>query len=81
MSGSTQIIDKGACIGVLDMQSKDGTMTSFYWEFPTDDEGNLVLYAHIFANLLHPTKLAKENPQSQVDTCLQISTKNRKITM
>ena len=73
MSGSTQIIDKGACIGILDMRSKDGAMTSFDWEFPTDDEGNLVLYAHIFANSLEPTKLAKENPQSQADTCLQIS--------
>ena len=73
MSGSTQIIDKGACIGVLDMRSKDGAMTSFDWEFPTDDESNLVLYAHIFVNLLEPTKLAKENPQSQADKCLQIS--------
>ena len=73
MSGSMQIIDKGACIGVLDMRSKDGAMTSFDWEFPTDDEGNLVLYAHIFANSLEPTKLAKENPQSEADTCLKIS--------
>ena len=73
MSGATQIIDKGACIGVLDMRSKDGAMTSFDWEFPTDDEGNLVLYAHIFANSLEPTKLAKENPQSQADTCLKVS--------
>ena len=48
-------------------------MTSFDWEFPTDDEGNLVLYAHIFANSLEPTKLAKENLQSQADTCLKIS--------
>ena len=72
MSGSTQIINKGACIGILDVQSKDGAMTSFDWGFPTDDDGNLVLYAHIFANSLEPTKLAKENPQSQVDTCLQI---------
>ena len=72
MSGSTQIIDKAACIGILDMRSKDGTMTSFDWEFPTDDEGNLVLYAHIFASSLEPTKLAKESPQSQADTCLKI---------
>ena len=73
MSGSIQIIDKGACIGILDMWSKDGAMTSFDWEFPTDDDGNLVLYAHIFANSLEPTKLAKENPQSQADTCLKNS--------
>ena len=73
MSGSTQIINKGACLGVLDMQSKDGAMTSYDWEFPTDDDGNLVLYAHVFTNSLEPTKLAKENPQSQADTCLQIS--------
>ena len=50
MSGATQIIEQGACIGVLDMRSKDGAMTSFDWEFPTGDEGNFVLYAHIFAN-------------------------------
>ena len=61
MSGATQIIEQGACIGVLDMRSKDGAMTSFDWEFPADDEGNFVLYAHIFANLLEPTKLAKED--------------------
>ena len=78
MSGTTQIIDKGACIGVLDMRSKDGAMTSFDWEFPTDDDGNLVLYAHIFANSLEPTKLAKENPQSQADTCLKVSQEPKK---
>ena len=78
MLGSTQIIDKGACIGILDMRSKDGAMTSFDWEFPTDDEGNLVLYAHIFANSLEPTQLAKENPQSQADTCLKISQEPKK---
>ena len=61
MSGATQIIEQGACIGVLDMRSKDGAMTSFDWEFPADDEGNFVLYAHIFANSLEPTKLAKED--------------------
>ena len=61
MSGATQIIEQGACIGVLDMRSKDGAMTRFDWEFPTDDEGNFVLYAHIFANLLELTKLAKED--------------------
>ena len=73
MSGSTKIIEQGTCIGILDIWSKDGAMTSFDWEFPTDDEVNLVLYAHIFANSLEPTKLAKENPQSQADTCLKIS--------
>ena len=73
MSGATQIIEQGACIGVLDMRSKDGAMTSFDWEFPTDDEGNFVLYAHIFANLLEPTKLAKEDSQIQADTYLKIS--------
>ena len=73
MSGATQIIEQGACIGVLDMRSKDGAMTSFDWEFPADDEGNFVLYAHIFANSLEPTKLAKEDSQPQADTYLKIS--------
>ena len=73
MSGATQIIEQGACIGVLDMRSKDGAMTSFDWEFPADDEGNFVLYAHIFTNLLEPTKLAKEDSQAQADTYLKIS--------
>ena len=73
MSSSTQIIDKGTSIGILDMQSKDEAITSFDWEFPMDDEGNLVLYAHIFANSLEPTKLANENPQSQADICVKIS--------
>ena len=39
-------------------------MTNFDWEFPTNDDGNLVLYAHIFANSLEPTKLANENEQA-----------------
>ena len=73
MSGATQMIEKGTCIGVLDMRSKNGAMTSFDWEFPTDDEGNFVLYAHMFANSLEPTKLAKENSQAQIETYLKIS--------
>ena len=72
ISWATQIIEKGACIGVLDMRSKDGSMTNFDWEFPTDDDGNLVLYAHIFANALEPTKLADGKEQVQADTCLKI---------
>ena len=32
-----------------------------------------MLYAHIFANSLEPTKLAKENQQAQAYTCLEIS--------
>ena len=31
------------------------------------------MYTHLFTNSLEPTKPAKENPQSQADTCLQIS--------
>ena len=73
VSGATQIIKKGACIGVLDMRSKDGAMTNFDWEFPTDDDGNLVLYVHIFANALESTKLADEKENIQADTCLKIS--------
>ena len=34
------------------MRSKDGGMTNFEWDTPTDDEGNLVLYAHTFASSL-----------------------------
>ena len=66
MSGATQIIEQGACIGVLDMRSKDVAMTSFDWEFPADDEGN-------FANSLEPTKLAKEDSRAQANTYLKIS--------
>ena len=73
MTESTQYIEKGACLGILDMQSKDGAMTNFNWEFPVDDEGNLVLYAHTFANSLDPTRLAKEDEQSKVNTCIAIS--------
>ena len=61
------------------MRSKDGAITSFDWEFPTDNDGHLVLYAHIFANSLKPTKLAKENPQSQADTCLKISQEPKEL--
>ena len=54
------------------MRSKDGAMTSFDWEFPADDEGIFVLYAHLFENLLQPTKMAKEDCQAQADTYLKI---------
>ena len=59
----TQYISKGATVVVFDMRSKDGGMTNFQWDIPTDDEGNLVLYAHTFASTLEPTKLANEDPK------------------
>ena len=37
--GQTQYITKGAVVAVLDMRSKDGGMTNFEWDIPTDDEG------------------------------------------
>ena len=47
-TGQTQYISKGAKVAVLDMPSKDGGMTNFEWDIPTDNEGNLVLFhAHI----------------------------------
>ena len=61
-TGVTQCISKGALVGILDMQSKDGGMTNFEWEIPVDEEGNIVLYAHTFASSLEPTKLMNENP-------------------
>ena len=42
-TGQTQYISKGAKVAILDMRSKDGRMTNFEWDIPTDDEGNLVL--------------------------------------
>ena len=53
-TGQTQYISKGAKVAVLDMCSKDGGMTNFEWDIPTDDEGNLVLYVHTFASTLEP---------------------------
>ena len=70
----TQYISKGAKVAVLDMRSKDGGMTNFEWDIPTDDEGNLVLYAHTFASTLEPTKLANEDPVLQAETKIEIST-------
>ena len=55
------------------MRSKDGGMTNFEWDIPTDDEGNLVLYAHTFASSLKPTKLANEDPVSQAETKIEVS--------
>ena len=66
-TGKTQYITKGALVMILDMRSKDGGMTNFEWDIPTDDEGNLVLYAHTFASSLEPTKLANEDPALQAD--------------
>ena len=40
------------------MRSKDQGMTNFESEIPTEEEGNLALYAHMFASSLEPTKLA-----------------------
>ena len=39
-TGQTQYINKGAKVAILDMRSKDGGMTNFEWDIPTDDEGN-----------------------------------------
>ena len=71
--GQTQYISKGAKVPVLDMRSKDGGMTSFEWDIPTDNEGNLVLYAHTFASSLEPTKLANEDPVLQAETKITVS--------
>ena len=48
-------------------------MTNFEWDIPTDDEGNLVLYAHTFASSLEPTKLATEDPALQAETKIAVS--------
>ena len=72
-TGQTQYITKGALVVVLDMRSKDGGMTNFEWDIPTDDEGNLVLYAHTFASSLEPTKLANEDPALQAETKITVS--------
>ena len=72
-TGKTQYISKGAKVAVLDMRSKDGGMTNFEWDIPTDDEGNLVLYAHTFASSLESTKLANEDPVLQAETKITIS--------
>ena len=72
-TGQTQYISKGAKVAILDMHSKDGGMMNFEWDIPTDDEGNLVLYAHTFASSLEPTKLANEDPVLQADTKIEVS--------
>ena len=72
-TGQTQYISKGAKVAVLDMRSKDGGITNFEWDIPTDDEGNLVLYAHTFASTLEPTKLANEDPLLQAETKIDVS--------
>ena len=71
--GQTQYISKGAKVVILDMRSKDGGMTNFEWDIPTDDAGNLVLYVHTFASSLKPTKLANEDPVLQADTKIEVS--------
>ena len=80
-TGKTQYITKGALVAILDMRSKDGGMTNFEWDIPTDDEGNLVLYAHTFASSLEPTKLANEDPALQADTKIAVSKTPNKHTI
>ena len=80
-TGQTQYISKGAKVAVLDMRSKDGGMTNFEWDIPTDDEGNLVLYAHTFASSLEPTKLANEDPVLQAETKIEVSQTPNKHTV
>ena len=55
------------------MRSKDGGMTNSEWDIPTNDDGNLVLYAHTFASSLAPTKLANEDPVLQAETKITVS--------
>ena len=59
------------------MRSKDGGMTNFEWDIPTDDEGNLVLYA----SSLEPTKLANEDLVLQADTKIEVSQTPNKHTV
>ena len=80
-TGQTQYITKGAKLAVLDMHSKDGGMTNFKWDIPTNDEGNLVLYAHTFASSLEPTKLANEDPVLQAETKITVSQTPNKHTV
>ena len=80
-TGQTQYISKGAKVAVLDMRSKDGGMTNFEWDITTDDEGNLVLYAHTFASSLEPTKLANEDPVLQAETKITVSQTPNKHTV
>ena len=80
-TGQTQYISKGAKVAVLDMHSKDGGMTNFEWDIPTDDEVNLVLYAHTFASSLEPTKLANEDPVLQAETKITVSQTPNKYTV
>ena len=72
-TGQTQHISKGAKVAILDMRSIDGGMTNFEWDIPTDDQGDLFLYAHTFASSLEPTKLANEDPVLQSDTKIEVS--------
>ena len=72
-TGKTQYITKEALVAILDMRSKEGGMTNFEWDIPTDDEGNLVLYAHTFASSLELTKLANEDPALQAETKIAVS--------
>ena len=72
-TGQMQYISKGAKVAILDMRSKDGGMTNFEWDIPTNDEGNLVLYAHTFSSSLEPTKLANEDPVLQAEMKKEVS--------
>ena len=80
-TGQTQYTTKEAKVAVLDMHSKDGGMTNFEWDIPTDDDGNLVLYAHTFASSLKPTKLANEDPVLQAETKITVSLTPNKHTV
>ena len=80
-TSQTQYITKGAKVAVLDMCSKDGGMTNFEWDILTDDDGNLVLYAHTFASSLEPTKLANEDPVLQAETKITVSQTPNKHTV
>ena len=80
-TGQTQYISKGEKVAILDMRSKDRGMTNFEWDIPTNDDGNLVLYAHTFASTLEPTKLANEDPLLQADTKIEVSEKPKNCNM
>ena len=80
-TGQTQYISKGAKVTILDMRSKDRGMPNFEWDIPTNDEGNLVLYAHTFASSPEPTKLATEDPVSQAETKIEVSQKPNEHTV
>ena len=70
-TNAPQTIISESVIGAFDIRSRDNSLTRFSWQYPTDEEDNIIYYGHTFASSLDPTKLANETEEQQKENHIE----------